>query len=59
LIGRTQANGKEDFANVHKFQVGIKVTPLSDWGKAYTPPNAGFGRRSPYYWAPLVLVGPR
>lgn len=39
LIGRTQANGKEDFANVHKFQVGIKVTPLSAWGKAYTPPK--------------------
>jgi len=39
LIGRTQTNGKADYAAVHKFQDGLKAVPLSRYGKAYTPPN--------------------
>ncbi len=39
MIGRTQTNGKEDYANVHKFQAGLKAVPLSAWGKNYTPPS--------------------
>jgi hypothetical protein len=39
VIGRTQTNGKEDFSNVHKFQVGISAVPLSAWGKTYVPPK--------------------
>ena len=27
IIGRTQTNGKDDYANVHKFQNGMKVGP--------------------------------
>lgn len=39
MIGRTQTNGKADYANVHKFQAGLKAVPLSAWGKDYTPPK--------------------
>lgn len=37
-LGRTQANGPEDYPTVHKIQAGYKITPLSAWGKPYTPP---------------------
>jgi hypothetical protein len=39
LIGRTQTNGKPDYEAVHKFQDGVKVVPLSAWGKPFTPPK--------------------
>lgn len=39
ISGRTQTNGPSDYANVHKVQDGFKLTPLSQWGKAYTPPK--------------------
>jgi hypothetical protein len=39
LIGRTQTNGKADYEAVRKFQDGIKVVPLSAYGKPYTPPK--------------------
>ena len=39
LIGRTQTNGKADYAAVRKFQDGIKAVPLSAYGKPYTPPK--------------------
>lgn len=38
IIGRTQANGKADFAAVNAIQNQYKLTPLSDWGKPYTAP---------------------
>jgi hypothetical protein len=34
IIGRTQANGVEDYPAVHKIQDGFRITPLADWGKA-------------------------
>jgi hypothetical protein len=39
LLGRTQTNGKEDYAAVRSIQDQYKLTPLSSWGKDYTPPD--------------------
>jgi len=38
MLGRIQTNGKQDYANVHKLQDGLKLTPLDDWDKAYMFP---------------------
>lgn len=38
-LGRTQTNGKADYAAVHVFQDGLRAVPLSQWGKAYQPPQ--------------------
>ncbi|PPD45132.1 MAG: hypothetical protein CTY15_04925 [Methylocystis sp.] len=38
IIGRTQTNGPADYPAVHKIQDGYKLTPLSAFGKPYTPP---------------------
>ncbi len=40
LLGRTESNGaKVDYAVVHTLQDQFKLTPLSAWGKPYTPPS--------------------
>jgi hypothetical protein len=39
IIGRTQTNGKSDFAAVCALKAQYKLTPLSAWGKPYTPPS--------------------
>lgn len=40
LLGRTQVNSKEDGAStVRKIQEGYKITPLSFYGKSYSPPK--------------------
>lgn len=41
IIGRTQTNGVADYANAHKVQDGMKLTPLSAWGKADYVPARG------------------
>jgi hypothetical protein len=38
IIGRTQTDGPADYPAVHKIQDGYKLTPLSAFGKPYTPP---------------------
>ena len=40
IIGRTKTDGPADYPHVHALQDQLKVTPLSQWGKAYTPPPA-------------------
>lgn len=38
FIGQTQTNGEQDYDAVHKFQDGMKITPLSQWGKSWKAP---------------------
>ena len=33
------ANGPQDFPKIHALQDQLKITPLSAWGKPYTPPS--------------------
>jgi hypothetical protein len=40
IIGRTQTNGPDDYAAVHKVQDGITLTPLSQLGKPAAPAPA-------------------
>lgn len=51
IIGRTQTNGPADYPAVHKIQDGYKLTPLSAFGKPYTPPagkvDPGFDASTP------------
>jgi hypothetical protein len=49
ILGRTYADGtEEDYKAVNALQAQYRITPLSSWGKAYTPvtppvnPNPGF-----------------
>ncbi|MGO4396554.1 DUF1254 domain-containing protein [Variovorax sp. M-6] len=49
ILGRTYANGTDaDYKTVNALQAQYKITPLSAWGKPYTPvtpavnPNPGF-----------------
>jgi hypothetical protein len=37
VIGRTKTDGPPDYEAVHKIQAGMKVTPLSEWGKTAKP----------------------
>jgi hypothetical protein len=52
LAGRTQTNGKDDFNAVNAIQDQYRLTPLSAWGKPYTPPtgtpfNAAIDTKTP------------
>jgi hypothetical protein len=40
LIGRTQTNGKDDYAAVQAIQRQYALTPLSAWGKNYRAPDS-------------------
>jgi hypothetical protein len=38
ILGQTQVNGPSDCTAVNQLQQQYKLTPLSAWGKPYTPP---------------------
>ena len=39
IVGRTQTTGPVDYARANRVQDGYKLTPLSQWGRDYTPPK--------------------
>jgi len=39
ILGRTQANGTDDFNAVNEIQKQFTLTPLSSFGKSYQPPQ--------------------
>jgi hypothetical protein len=39
ILGRTQTNGPEDYAAVHRIQAGLKLVPLSQFGKSHEAPD--------------------
>src|SRR5262245_18972517 len=39
ILGRTQTNGKSDYPAVNAIQDQYKLTPLSSFGKHYSPPD--------------------
>ncbi|HNX17176.1 MAG TPA: DUF1254 domain-containing protein [Methanoregula sp.] len=39
ILGRTQTNGTADYDAVHALQAQYRLTPLSAFGKPYTPPD--------------------
>ena len=48
IIATTYTRDADDFAAVHAPQDQYRVTPLSAWGKPYTPPPAG-AQRNPAF----------
>lgn len=40
IIGRIKTDGPHDFDAVHEIQAGLKVTPLSEWGRSAGPVEA-------------------
>jgi hypothetical protein len=42
IIGRTKTDGPADYDAVHQIQAGLKITPLSQWGKPAQPVTAAF-----------------
>lgn len=46
VIGRSACYGPSDYANVHKLQAQLSLTPLAKWGTTYVPPaNASVNPR--------------
>ena len=44
IIGRIKTDGPKDYDAVHKIQDGLRITPLSEWGK---PPQPVVGKVDP------------
>jgi hypothetical protein len=40
VIGRIKTDGPQDYDAVHEIQAGLKVTPLSEWGRTPRPVEA-------------------
>ncbi|MEJ0093761.1 MAG: DUF1254 domain-containing protein [Methylocella sp.] len=39
IIGRAKTDGPADYDAVHKIQAGYAITPLTQWGKIWSPPK--------------------
>jgi hypothetical protein len=40
IIGRTKTDGPQDYDAVHEIQAGMRITPLSEWGRTARPAEA-------------------
>ena len=47
IIGRTKTDGPPDYDAVRKIQAGLKVTPLSEWGKTPKPIDPSVDMKTP------------
>jgi hypothetical protein len=56
IIGRTKTDGPQDYDAVHKIQAGLKVTPLSHWGKTAEPVTVKIDPTVDMKTAPMVQV---
>ncbi len=57
IAGRTQANGPADYETVHAIQKKYKLTPLSAFGKPYSPPRGVVDPRIDMKTPPVEQVG--
>jgi hypothetical protein len=56
MIGRTKAEGADDYPAVHAFQDGMKIAPLSQWGKDWKAPDGKVDPSIDMKTAPLAQV---
>ncbi len=56
LIGRTQTNGPQDYAAVHKVQDGYKITPLAAWPGTAEPATVEIDPAVDMKTPPLVQI---
>ena len=56
ILGRTQTDGPQDYAAVHKIQAGFKITPLSQWGKPASTPAVSIDPNMDMKTPPKVQV---
>jgi hypothetical protein len=56
VFGRTQTDGPQDYAAVHRIQAGFKITPLSQWGKPASPRAVSIDPSVDMKTAPKVQV---
>jgi hypothetical protein len=56
VFGRTQTDGPQDYAAVHKIQAGFKITPLGQWGKPALPPAVSIDPNMDMKTPPKVQV---
>jgi hypothetical protein len=56
IIGRTKTDGPADYPEVRKIQAGLKITPLSEWGKPAKPVEARIDPSVDMKTPPKILV---
>jgi hypothetical protein len=56
IIGRIKTDGPKDYDAVHKIQAGLKLAPLPEWGKEWTPPPVKIDANVDMKTPPMELV---